>query len=127
MSDEKIYKITIEGQTLDLPAEIAATDEGLKAALQPFFPGAANAKFLRTEKDGVVTVNVVKQAGTKGARRTDTITIKLSGDVGFRQSMVDLVYNAIMDEELMFEVTTACNGFTFDSTLAPSSEVEEEF
>lgn len=66
---EKTYKITIEGQTLEnLPAEIAGDDAKLKAALQPFFPGAANAKFMRSEKDGVVTVNVIKQAGTKGRK-----------------------------------------------------------
>lgn len=65
MSD-KTYKVTIEGQSLDLPAEIAGDDEKLRAALQPFFPGAANAKFMRSEADGVETVNVVKQAGTKG-------------------------------------------------------------
>lgn len=75
MSD-KIYKVTIEGQTLELPAEIASDDAKLKAALQPFFPGAANAKFMRSEADGVETVNVVKQAGTKGR-----ITLDVDPDV----------------------------------------------
>lgn len=62
------YKILIEGQTLELPEEWAGTDSNLKAALTPYFPGAVNAKFMRSEpKDGVITVTVVKQAGTKGA------------------------------------------------------------
>jgi len=63
------YKISIEGQTIELPEEIAGDDAKLKAALTPFFPGAANAKFMRTEpKDDVVTVTVIKQAGTKGLK-----------------------------------------------------------
>jgi hypothetical protein len=63
------YKIKIEGQEIDMPEEIAGDDASLKSALAPYFPGAANAKFMRSEeKDGVITVTVVKQAGTKGAK-----------------------------------------------------------
>lgn len=62
------YKIKIEGQEIDMPEEIAGDDDALKSALSPYFPGAANAKFIRSEpKDDVITVTVVKQAGTKGA------------------------------------------------------------
>jgi len=62
------YKIKIEGQEIEMPEEIAGDDAALKSALAPFFPGAANAKFMRSEeKDGVIIVTVVKQAGTKGA------------------------------------------------------------
>jgi hypothetical protein len=62
------YKISIEGQEIEMPEEIAGDDDALKSALSPYFPGAANAKFMRSEpKDGVITVTVVKQAGTKGA------------------------------------------------------------
>lgn len=64
--DSKIFKVTIEGQTMDLPAEIAGDDVKLKQALSPYFPGAANAKIVRAEAGDVVTVNVIKQAGTKG-------------------------------------------------------------
>ncbi len=61
------YKISIEGQEIEMPEEIAGDDGALKSALSPYFPGAANAKFMRSEpKDGVITVTVVKQAGTKG-------------------------------------------------------------
>ena len=63
-----IYKISIEGQEIEMPEEIAGDDGSLKTALSPYFPGAANAKFMRSEpKDSVITVTVVKQAGTKGA------------------------------------------------------------
>lgn len=61
------YQITIEGQMIEMPEEIAGDDEKLKSALVPFFPGAANAKIMRApEKDGVIAVTVIKQAGTKG-------------------------------------------------------------
>lgn len=64
---EKTYKVSVEGQEITLPAEIAVNDEKVKQALAPYYPGAATAKIERTEKDGVVTVKVIKQAGPKGA------------------------------------------------------------
>ncbi len=61
------YLISIEGQSIELPEEIAGDDTKLKAALSPFFPGAANAKIMRNpEKEGVINITVIKQAGTKG-------------------------------------------------------------
>lgn len=60
------YKILIEGQTIPVPPEIGESDENVKKALAPFFPEAANAMITRTEKDGVISVNVVKKAGSKG-------------------------------------------------------------
>lgn len=64
------YIVKIEGQEIELPEEIAAEDGNLKSALSPYFPGAANAKFMRSEpKDEVITVTVIKQAGTKGGRK----------------------------------------------------------
>lgn len=61
------YLISIEGQMIEMPEEVAGNDEQLKSALTPFFPGAANAKINRgEEKDGTVTIQVIKQAGTKG-------------------------------------------------------------
>lgn len=63
----KTYQITIEGQTIPVPAEIGANDTAVKAALAPYFPDAANAMISRTEKDNLITVNVVKKAGSKGA------------------------------------------------------------
>jgi hypothetical protein len=70
------YKISIEGQEIDMPEEIAGDDAALKSALSPYFPGAANAKFMRSEpKDGVITVTVVKQAGTKGASEESQLKV----------------------------------------------------
>jgi hypothetical protein len=61
------FKVKIEGQEIPLPEEIGATDEGVKKALAPFYPDVANALITRVEKDGEVTITVVKRAGTKGA------------------------------------------------------------
>lgn len=66
MSEEKIYKVSVEGQEITLPAEIAVDDNKVKQALAPYYPGASTAKIERTEKDGVITVKVIKQAGPKG-------------------------------------------------------------
>lgn len=68
------YKILIEGQTLDLEEDIAGDDGKLRSALTPYFPGAANAKFMRSEpKEDTITVTVIKQAGTKGLLHADKI------------------------------------------------------
>ncbi|RJX17506.1 MAG: hypothetical protein C4575_12750 [Desulforudis sp.] len=60
------YNILIEGQTIPVSEDIGANDATVKAALTPFYPDAANAMITRVEKDDVVTINVVKRAGTKG-------------------------------------------------------------
>ncbi len=62
------YIISIEGQSIPMPEEVASSDDKLKAALAPYFPGAANSKIMRSDpKDETITVTVIKQAGTKGA------------------------------------------------------------
>ena len=58
--------IEIDGQNFQLPEDIAAKDELLKAALAPFVPWIANAQIERQEKDGTMVVNVVKRADWKG-------------------------------------------------------------
>ena len=60
------YNVLVEGQTIPVPDEIGASDEAVKRALAPFYPEVANALITRVEKDGVVTINVVKRAGSKG-------------------------------------------------------------
>lgn len=52
----------------------------------------------------------------------DTITIKMRGTKKFRQMIIDLVYKALMDENLQFESTKSDNGFKLDSTIVPSEE-----
>ena len=62
--------ILIDGQSFDLPADIAAKDELLKAALAPFVPWIANAQIDRKEKDGAMVVSVIKRADWKGNGNT---------------------------------------------------------
>lgn len=59
--------VKIEGQEIPIPLDIAHDDALVKRALAPFFPGAANSKINRTEKDDTLYVDVVKVAGSKGA------------------------------------------------------------
>lgn len=109
------YMIKIEGQEIEMPEEIAGDDSSLKSALAPYFPGAANAKFMRSEpKDDVITVTVVKQAGTKGAdsnsqlllRHDSKITMILdefrrAEDAGGFQAVLDrLMQNSPTDQVL---------------------------
>lgn len=61
------YIVKIEGQEIPLPEEIAKSDEGVKRALAPYYPEAANALITRVENEGVTSITVVKRAGTKGA------------------------------------------------------------
>ncbi len=61
------YTVKIEGQSIPLPEEIAATDDGVKRALATYYPDIANALITRSaEKDGQVEITVIKRAGTKG-------------------------------------------------------------
>ncbi len=74
-------KLIIEGQTHTVPDElvrngssVAEQDENLRQALRPNFDLAANATFQRVEKDGELTVTVIKAPGRKG-----------SGNAGYRR------------------------------------------
>jgi hypothetical protein len=74
-------KLIIEGQTHTVPDElvrngssVAEQDENLRQALRPNFDLAANATFQRAEKDGELTVTVIKAPGRKG-----------SGSAGYRR------------------------------------------
>lgn len=60
------YKLFLEGQVLDLPDEVASTDDTLRNAFVPFFPELGTADIKRQEKDGITEIRVVKRAGTKG-------------------------------------------------------------
>ena len=66
MLEEKMAKVVIEGQTVELDEDIAKDDESLRAALKVAWPDAANATFTRETRDGNLTVKVIKKAGTKG-------------------------------------------------------------
>jgi hypothetical protein len=67
---DKKYILKIEGQELTVPPEVGGLeDTDLKRALTPMFPGAANSKIERAEKDDTVTITVIKLAGSKGNGR----------------------------------------------------------
>ncbi|MBD2016616.1 hypothetical protein H6F96_21930 [Microcoleus sp. FACHB-53] len=60
--------LKIDGQALVLDEAMAASDELLCQGLAPFYPFMQNALIERkTDKDGQLVIEVVKQAGTKGA------------------------------------------------------------
>lgn len=55
--------------------------------------------------------------------KTDTITIQMTGSKKFRQKIMDVIYTALMDEDLQFEGTKPGNGFDLESSIEPSDEV----
>jgi hypothetical protein len=68
-------EVLIEGQTILLPRSIAGSDETLKRALAPFYPGISNAAIKRDEKTG--KIEIFKKAGTKGSYDTCKVTITI--------------------------------------------------
>ena len=84
------YKVVVDGQTFDLPAEYAADVKLVRAVLTPFYPGAADATITRTSKDGVMTITITKQAGRKGAAPSaqDTLTALLDCPAGENPAVV---------------------------------------
>lgn len=56
-----------DGQSFDFPDELAGDDAMLRAALASFVPEIRNADLKRGTVGGVMTVNVIKRSGTKGA------------------------------------------------------------
>ena len=79
MADKK-YKIKVEGQEIDIPAEVGILEDAdLKCALTPMFPGAANSRIEWSEKDDAVTITVIKMAGSKGGGRRPSNSKKGGG------------------------------------------------
>ena len=58
--------VNLDGQTIQLPAEIAASDDLIRKALAPFYPNVASAEIRRETKDGVTVISIIKRAGPKG-------------------------------------------------------------
>jgi hypothetical protein len=59
--------LRIEGQSLELPENIAVNDDAVRRAIAPLFPQIASARFERvTDKDGRTELKVTKEAGVKG-------------------------------------------------------------
>jgi hypothetical protein len=55
--------------------------------------------------------------------KTDTITIKITGTKKFRQAVMDLIYTALMDEDVQIEGSKGNNGIGLESSIEPSEEV----
>ena len=65
------YNVVIEGQKIPMPEEIGKDDGKIKAALAPYFPGAANSKIMRGDPvEDTVEITVIKVAGNKGGSGT---------------------------------------------------------
>ena len=96
------YVVSIEGQMIPMPAEIATDDGKIKAALVPLFPGAANSKIIRSNpQDDTILVTVVKKAGDKGAVTGNKSAV--TGDKGLLpipRNAVDLERAAMLLEKL---------------------------
>ena len=59
--------LLVEGQEIELPEEIAVSDDAIRKAIAPLFPQSANATIQRTtDGQGRTTIKLTKQAGTKG-------------------------------------------------------------
>lgn len=58
--------VIFEGQTYDIPEEIAIDEKKLRDLLVPFAPAIANAKISRGEAGE--PIKIIKQAGTKGSQ-----------------------------------------------------------
>lgn len=57
----------VEGQTLELPPDIAVSDDAIRRVIAPLYPQAANATIQRvTDGNGITSIKLTKQAGTKG-------------------------------------------------------------
>ena len=59
--------VMLENQEINLPAEVGANDDLVRAALAPFVPWIVNARIERREQDGTTVLTVVKRADTKGS------------------------------------------------------------
>src|SRR5258708_17474735 len=61
-----MIKVILEGQTIQMPDEVAQTDEGLIRALTPLYPDVANAEIARKTEGGETVITVVNRPGPKG-------------------------------------------------------------
>jgi hypothetical protein len=58
--------IILDGQTIELPDDVAKDDNLIRRALAPFYPAVANAQIRREEKDGQTQITVIKRAEPLG-------------------------------------------------------------
>jgi len=96
-------KLIIEGQTHTVPDElvrngssVAEQDENLRQALRPNFDLAANATFQRVEKDGELTVTVIKAPGRKGSGSEMTPVMLLACEMQMMEARGQLDRDALI-------------------------------
>ena len=65
------YRVSIDSVTFPLPPEIGTNDDAIRRVISAYYPGAETARIDRVEKDGVVTITLVKVPGRKGAFKPD--------------------------------------------------------
>lgn len=75
-----MVQLQFEGQRIPIPDDIAVSDDAIKRALAPLIPEIASATLHRsdTEVDGVTTITLTKQAGTKNGHAYDHILAHLN-------------------------------------------------
>lgn len=66
MPQAMIYKVTIDGDTFEIPESVGTSTETMRAGLVGQYPWIDTAEFKVEVKDGVTTYEVVKKAGTLG-------------------------------------------------------------
>jgi hypothetical protein len=59
--------VKIDGAEIELPDDMCKTDKGVRDALTPYYPGAANSDVKRETKGSATIITVTKRAGSKGS------------------------------------------------------------
>lgn len=59
------------------------------------------------------------------ANEREEITIKFKGTKKFKQTLVDRIYELLMEDDLIDQAAKPGCGFTFNSTIAPSEVVDQ--
>ena len=60
--------IILDGQSIELPNDVAKDDNLIRRALAPFYHAVTNAQIKREEKDGQTQITVIKRAEPLGKK-----------------------------------------------------------
>ena len=92
------YVISIEGQSIEVPEEVGISDDAVRLAMAPYYPGVSNSLISRSSNDenDVVTITIVKKAGSKGSKepsqfQVDSLTGP-SAELGGASGTVSIEY-----------------------------------
>jgi hypothetical protein len=111
-----------DGQSFELPDDIAGDDKLLRDSLISFVPEIANAELKRATTGGQMTVTVVKKSGTKGAAIVDVLAAApecLNPAVMMQQKL----QQAEADGKLSVSVLLAMKGNIEKAMQAGSNEI----